>query len=431
MTELTNFINNISLSTLIPLIMAGGGAVWFISQLKTIIHTLKNFIVHCISFTIYNSCIDERNQGGGHYSFTEKQQFFDLILTNAKTLWERTKNLDFTQCSSTSQYTRIKQLFDGKTSETLTYGFSIKILFGKLIFCERYIDNTSQKIVIKTNIRVFFANKQKFIDKLNTHIDNLYTEYQNLDDISDYVIIYNNDNIISTKFKRNIESIFMNNNEQYDLYNDIEKFINNKNIYKKINYPYKYCALLHGVPGSGKSSTLLAIASKLNRHVDYINLSDITISQLLDKISWRSDKSIFVFEDIDALKSGVSDNRSADQINNNSVNVSSKLSSTISLSDLLNITDGLLSNDGTICLFTTNHIEKLDPALLRPGRMNKIIEFKYLNSETANKMIKAYLDVEIENLKSEIKPAELQEMILNIKVGKKTIDDLKNTFQNI
>lgn len=89
------------------------------------------------------------------------------------------------------------------------------------------------------------------------------------------------------------------------------------------------------------------------------------------------------------------------------------------MSDLLNITDGLLSSDGSICIFTTNHIEKLDSALLRAGRMNKVIEFTYLNGETASRMIQKYLGFKMNNLKDNIKPAELQEDLLSILLKKK------------
>ena len=95
---------------------------------------------------------------------------------------------------------------------------------------------------------------------------------------------------------------------------------------------------------------------------------------------------------------------------------------------MLNITDGLLASDGTICLFTTNHIERLDPAFLRAGRMNKIVEYKYMSSSTAQKMIHSYFNVEIDDLKDGIKPPELQEMILDVLTKKKTLDDLKSAF---
>lgn len=135
-----------------------------------------------------------------------------------------------------------------------------------------------------------------------------------------------------------------------------------------------------------------------------------------------------MFEDIDAVSTKSTASRSKKDKPMKDMLGDDLLLKSLSLSDLLNITDGLLASDGTICLFTTNHIEKLDPAFLRAGRMNKTVEYKYMSASTANKMIEAYLGKKISNLKDDIRPAELQEMILNIMVGKKTEKDLKETF---
>lgn len=101
---------------------------------------------------------------------------------------------------------------------------------------------------------------------------------------------------------------------------------------------------------------------------------------MIDFIGTDTESKIFVFEDIDALSVKISSNREDGNDDKFEFDSLIKDTPTISLSDLLNIMDGLLSSDGAICIFTTNHIDKLDSALLRAGRMNKIVEFKYLNS---------------------------------------------------
>lgn len=309
-----------------------------------------------------------------------------------------------------------------------TYGFSIKILFGKLVFCTRSQRADNNKLMTNVDLQVFFARKKKFLEKIQNYIDQEYIKEENKFKNRDYLeVLYGNGQNCSNKQLRSLDSIFTNNDEHIDLYNEIRKFIDNKEIYSKMNYPYKMSILLHGVPGCGKSSSILAVASKLNRDIEYVNLATTNVSQLMDRININTNGKIFVFEDIDALNSNSFAERDASKsedgksavpptnqpcvINNGSDGIKVF---TLSLSDLLNITDGLLSSDGAICIFTTNHIEKLDAALLRAGRMNKIIKFEYLNSDTANRMIEYHLGHKIDNLKDEIKPAELQEDILNI-----------------
>ena len=138
--------------------------------------------------------------------------------------------------------------------------------------------------------------------------------------------------------------------------------------------------------------------------------------------------SIYVFEDIDAISYKGANTRNSTTSKDDEKESGIESMSGISLSDLLNITDGLLASDGTICLFTTNHIDKLDPAFLRAGRMNKCIEFTYMESDVAKKMVETYLGVSLDNMIDNIKPAELQELILDVLLEKKTIDDLKAKF---
>lgn len=422
MNEINNVltaVKNMDIATIIPLIASGGITVWLISQLSKIFNCIKKIILQIISFKIYNIHSDDRGSECGRL-FTNSQVAFDNIITKCKTIWERTCNLDLER-NIMGNYKKLQNF-----NKNLTYGTSIKILYGKLCICSRHIRTETQKIVIDTELTIFFARKNKFIKKLNDEIKKQTDFIENVMTEEESVFVDINNSWVE-KERRKLSSIFTENDIHLKLYNDIKDFIDNKQIYIDVNYPYKYTALLYGVPGAGKSSTILALASELKMNIRYINVSNTDIDQYIDYCrNMRIRQQIIVFEDIDAAFVDVTSNRI--DTNNNTTNKSTKKSNNMSLSDLLNITDGLLSGDGVICIFTTNHIEKLDSALIRAGRMNSIIEFKYFNSETANKMIKHHLGVTIDNLKDDIKPAELQDSILNIMLNKATIDDLKEKF---
>ena len=390
----------------IPLIASGGLTVWLISNLKSIFGAVKDLILALVSFNVFNTYEDNRANGSW---VTTKQQLFEKIVNDSTTLWERTKQLDLSTYSAEDTNDIIF------ASHCLPYGFFIKWMYGKLVFCHRSHKQDGQKIIVNTNLNVFFARKNKFLQKLEDDIaasNELFK--QRLADKKIVRVLSGSYGLRSLKEHRSLDSIFTDGDVHKELYNDICKFIDNKETYKMLNYPYKYSALLHGKPGTGKTSTILAIASALKRDVVYINMSKTSADDLLDKLSTRTSEVIFVFEDIDAIGTGIAETREDNEPNNTIANnIMSKVMS-LSLSDLLNITDGLLSSDGAICLFTTNHIEKLDPALLRAGRMNKCIEFKYLSSTTAEKMVHKYIDGVNFSLADGIKPAELQEDILNI-----------------
>ena len=440
--NLQQSIQWVQTNPLIVTLMSGGAVVWLFSNLRNIWHKIISAVNAIISFNIYNTYEDNRGQFADNM-LKIRQIIFNNFLTDSKTLWERTVNLDLNENSniySNDSKNAIEESLSSKEQTSneyykarekslmATYGFSIKLIFGKICFIDRSYKQDGMKIIVNTNVKVFFARKKKFIEKLEKYIRKTQLEMYQAMNRSEHVLVHNDATYSGLKMKRKLDTIFTDDNVHIELYKDIKKFLDNRELYKKLNYPYNYCALLHGVPGSGKSSTLLALATELGRSIVYINLASLSTTKLLKQLNSESDDRIFVFEDIDAITTKSTSKRSKDDRTTKELIGDDMLLKTLSLSDLLNITDGLLASDGTICLFTTNHIEKLDQAFLRAGRMNKIIEYKYMSASTANRMIKTYLGYEIAGLKDDIRPAELQEMILNIMTGKKTIEDLKKSF---
>ncbi|KAG6411794.1 hypothetical protein SASPL_129878 [Salvia splendens] len=126
-------------------------------------------------------------------------------------------------------------------------------------------------------------------------------------------------------------------------------------------------------------------------------------------------KSIIVIEDIDCSINLTNRNKAAARKHNNNNNNKNNIyntnsydvaaspggddsPNTITLSGLLNFTDGLWSCCGSerIFVFTTNHIEKLDPALLRSGRMDMHIHMSYCSLPALNILLKNYLGYDLE-----------------------------------
>ena len=138
-----------------------------------------------------------------------------------------------------------------------------------------------------------------------------------------------------------------------DLLVDIKEFQKSESWYAKNGVPYRRGYLLHGPPGNGKSSTITAIASKLGLNICVLTLSTKSMSDetLLTLCEEVPRNSLILLEDIDCA----SDDRE-------------KNDDTLTLSGLLNALDGVVATEGRIMFMTTNYREKLDPALIRPGR---------------------------------------------------------------
>lgn len=119
--------------------------------------------------------------------------------------------------------------------------------------------------------------------------------------------------------------------------------------------PYRRGYLLYGPPGTGKTSFVQAVAGLLKLKLCYLNLSnnemnDDSLNRLLSE---APENSIILLEDVDAMF------LQRDQV---------QKKQTLSFSGFLNALDGVRSQEGQIMFMTTNHKERLDPALLRPGR---------------------------------------------------------------
>ncbi|KAH7688153.1 mitochondrial chaperone BCS1 protein [Dioscorea alata] len=190
---------------------------------------------------------------------------------------------------------------------------------------------------------------------------------------------------------------------------DLRDFADGQAFYKKTGRAWKRGYLLYGPPGTGKSSLIAAMANFLGYDIYDLELTEVHSNSELRKLLMKTTpKSIIVIEDIDC-SINLSNRSSAGKVtvpcsgpdsvvhgvdDVNSSSSSSSSSKTITLSGLLNFTDGLWSCCGSerIFVFTTNHIEKLDPALLRSGRMDMHIFMSYCSFPALKILMKNYLD---------------------------------------
>lgn len=164
-----------------------------------------------------------------------------------------------------------------------------------------------------------------------------------------------------------------------DYKNDIIKhlsyFLCNGEEYLKRDKPHNLGILLYGKPGCGKTRFIFQMACVLDLNIYYVNLSDFNNdNDFLESMIKIKTPSIILFEDIDRC-----DSLSIKEENEHSSRSDLESKTGVSMSTLLNTLDGLLSQEDQIVIATTNHLEKLDPALTRDGRFDIKSEFKYLS----------------------------------------------------
>ncbi|XVF16523.1 hypothetical protein REPUB_Repub10bG0039000 [Reevesia pubescens] len=218
-----------------------------------------------------------------------------------------------------------------------------------------------------------------------------------------------------------------------EIKNDLIKFRKGKDYYARIGKAWKRGYLLYGPPGTGKSTMIAAMANLLDYDVYDLELTAVKDNTELRRLLIEtSNRAIIVIEDIDCSldltgqrekKKKEKDDDEKDPISKLKANEEESKNSKVTLSGLLNFIDGLWSACGgeRIIVFTTNYVEKLDPALIRRGRMDKHIEISYCCFEAFKVLAKNYLEIdshslfgEIETLLGETKmtPADVAENLM-------------------
>ncbi|THG95984.1 hypothetical protein EW026_g5763 [Hermanssonia centrifuga] len=196
-----------------------------------------------------------------------------------------------------------------------------------------------------------------------------------------------------SRHKRPMSSIVLNPGVKEMLLSDTKDFLKSEKWYADRGIPFRRGYLLHGVPGSGKSSLIHAIAGELMLDIYVVSLSsswisDGTLTTLMGRVPARC---IVLLEDLDAAftrstsrddeSTGSPDSSKTATVSNEPTDFHLRSSrrhrtehlsdvNTLSLSGLLNALDGVAASEGRILFATTNHLERLDPALSRPGRMD-------------------------------------------------------------
>lgn len=351
-------------------------------------------------------------------------------------------------------------------------------------------ENVKCKLLNSSDVSItiaLYSYKLK-LKELREWIDNIYEIYKMDLQIGQNRYYFNHINVVPENYNNEPHlsfsmNIFETNKNFSNLFGEnidyvkrrVTKFVNDKDWYKKMGIPYTLGLLLHGLPGCGKTSLIKAISKETNRHILNIKLTDrTTLTQLRnlfysDKIKVISEDSspakyisipishrIYVLEDVDCLSALLSrkkKNNNNDAGDNNDTDIDdieysylseddkknikilgkqrwvdlTRLSTDkITLSDVLNTFDGVLESPGRILIMTTNYPEKLDEALLRPGRVDITIKFQECSALQIKQIFEHFYGKEFNfdysSIEGKYTPAYVQEILLRY------LDDPRQAF---
>ncbi|AEO58867.1 hypothetical protein MYCTH_2306553 [Thermothelomyces thermophilus ATCC 42464] len=224
---------------------------------------------------------------------------------------------------------------------------------------------------------------------------------------------------------RPFSTVILNDEAKKTLIDDVTDYLNpaTRRWYANRGIPYRRGYLLHGPPGTGKSSLSLALAGFFKMRIYIVSLSSVTANEenLATLFAELPRRCVVLLEDIDTAglthtREGGAQDSVADGADNGadaSTNTAvpnghpqppnQNANGRLSLSGLLNILDGVASQEGRVLIMTTNHIEKLDKALIRPGRVDMIVKFDRADTSMTAQIFRAiYAPLEADEMPSSL-----------------------------
>lgn len=256
---------------------------------------------------------------------------------------------------------------------------------------------------------------------------------------------------------RNFDNIFF--DDKDSLKNRIDFFMNNREWYRKKGIPYTLGLMFSGKPGCGKTSTIKAIAKYTNRHIIDIPLNKVENCRDLMNIFHCKEingkkipmnKRIYLFEDIDTIIEVLKErerevNESIiQQVDPNVVTqiqkspkalvIQNKQNDKLNLGFFLNLIDGVLETPGRILILSTNYPDKLDKALVRPGRIDMKIHLEKCSKKMIGDILEHYYSICMnQNNKiidllydKELTPAELYQFCFKFTSLEQLVDTIEN-----
>jgi chaperone BCS1 len=203
---------------------------------------------------------------------------------------------------------------------------------------------------------------------------------------------------------RGLSSIFIPAVQKAEIVEDITQFMRSKDLYVKRGTPRRRAYLLHGPSGTGKTSLPLALAAHFKNDITVLRGASLNKGQVIAQMQRIAEYSFVLIEDID-VDLNVMD-RQQESFDPDSMATTMKPT----MAEIFNGFDGAETPENLIFFITTNHLIKLDPAMARPGRIDRQFLIGSMAQPEQIEMSKLYYDEPVQGVNAYIKPAKVQQI---------------------
>lgn len=218
--------------------------------------------------------------------------------------------------------------------------------------------------------------------------------------------------------KRDLDNVIINAELKSSIKSTIDEFLTCEEWYNKRGISYKLAFVFEGPPGTGKTSLIKALASYYNKRVYQINISAVTNTSFVEAISEIPKGSFVLIEDFDSSSATISRDKLTGG-DDSEIEDFVKKDGKLSLTTILNTLDGIASLNDTVLFMTTNVINQIDSALIRPGRIDYVITIPLLKDTEVKQYIKAMFPEETIDLSgytfNDIAGCEIEKLFLQNK----------------
>lgn len=387
-------------------VVAGAVSLWGLGVLTYLVrdipNRIKNFIFKQLTTSLtVNNC---------------DYIYYDLLAwISQNKMHSFVRSLSFSRKDKGNSWSRTDEML------AMGYGRQWFIHAGKLMCMDRSLREANNTVETKEEIVLTVFSRKHTVFK--TLFDVILCDKKA--DPSLKVYSWKGDTgwvLLSKQFPRVLDTVALPKKQMKAICNHIDAFLTDKEWYKTAGIPWRTGLLLSGPPGTGKTSLIKALCSHYKKSlylIDMINMNDMSLRSAMASVP---EGEIVAIEDIDAA--GITTRPSEGDVKTKGLIAFSggpkaekveDLLCGVTLSGALNAIDGPASGEGRILIATSNFPDRLDVALVRPGRFDFKTELGFMTTESLcnyiSRLYPEYKDLDGWEIRENIPACNVQSLV--------------------